>query len=122
MWHPVQKVGCSIQRINDPAARRVLAFFHAAFFSHPAICRASAHQLFLDDRFGAQIGFAHKIACALHGNLKRFNLAEILHKAAARLTGGFDHHVKIRAGLHGSSSFGGCQTAAIRLGCAPRNP
>jgi choline dehydrogenase len=56
MRQAVQKVGCAVQRIDDPATGGVGPLTAAGFLAQPAIGRAARHQLFLDDALGFQVG------------------------------------------------------------------
>jgi hypothetical protein len=103
MRQPVQKVGGAVERINDPAPGRVFARFLAGFLAQPAVRGARAAQFFLDDPFRLSVGLGNEIAGPLGGNLKIFHLAKVLDKRAARLAGGLDHQVEVRAAVHGGT-------------------
>jgi hypothetical protein len=100
MRHAVQEVRGSVERIDDPAPRRVLALLAAAFLAEPAVIGPRAHQLLLQDLLGGDVGAADEIARPLHRDLQVLHLAEILHQAPARLAGGLDHDVEIGGALH----------------------
>ena len=112
MRQPVQEIGCAVQRIDNPAACRVLPCDTAFFLGQPAIGRTRAKQFFLEDFLGCQICAADEIAGTFHRHLQVLDLAEILDKRSAGLAGSLDHDVEICAALHGLAPV--CQGARIR--------
>mmetsp|Transcript_23684 Transcript_23684/g.42285 ORF Transcript_23684/g.42285 Transcript_23684/m.42285 type:complete len:318 (+) Transcript_23684:1126-2079(+) len=106
MGQPVQEICRSVQRIHDPATRRIFARLFAALLGQPAIGRARRAQLFSDDGFGGQICLGHKVTRPLGRDLKVLHLAEVLDQRPACLARGLDHDVKICAADHGVAPKG----------------
>ena len=95
----VQEVDRAVERIDDPAAGRVLALHLGALLAEPAVGRARLGQFVADDLLGLEVGAADEVARALGGDLQVLDLAEIAQEAARRLAGRLDHDVHVGRGL-----------------------
>lgn len=107
MRQAVQEVGGAVQRVDDPAAGRILARLFAGFLADPAIVRPCGAQFFLDDALGLAVGAADEVARALDRDLKVLDLAEVLDEAAARLARGLI--MMLRLALAMAVPFWDCQ-------------
>ena len=96
----MQEIGRAIQRVNDPAAGRILACDFIAFLAQKPISRAGVHQLFFDHCLCGFVGTADKITRSFGADLQVFNLAKILEQTAPCFAGGFHHHVQVCTASH----------------------
>jgi hypothetical protein len=100
MGHAVQEVRRPVERIDDPAPRRVGALDIGAFLAEEPVIGPCAQEFLLQDLLGRPVRAADEIAGPLGRDLQVLHLAEILHQAPPRLAGGLDHDVEIGGALH----------------------
>jgi phosphatidylcholine synthase len=86
MGHAVQEVRGPVQRIDDPAPRRVRALDVGAFLAEKPVIGPRAQKFLLQDLLGGLVGAAHEISGPLGRDLQVLHLAKILHQAAPRLS------------------------------------
>ena len=91
LGNAVQEVGGAVERINDPAVRRVDAFDRAAFFHQKAVFGPRALQFLEQDGLGLAVGGRDEIGRALLRDLQMLDLAKVAAQARSRLARGALH-------------------------------
>ena len=105
----VQKIGGSVERIDDPAVGRVGAGAGTAFLAEESVVGPRLGELLAHDLLGAPVGGRDKVARSLQRDLEVLDLAEIAFEAAAGAIGGLGHDVENCGMLHGA-----CGTVQLR--------
>ena len=91
MRDAVQEVGSAVERIDNEARSRGVAFDDAAFLHQEAPVGPRHLQLVPQCSLSPLIGLGYEIGRALLGNLQVLDLAEIAAQARPRLARGFFH-------------------------------
>ena len=98
----MEKIRRPVQRVDDPAPRRIFTHGFAAFLHHQPIIGPRLLQLGAQNGFGLAVGFRDEIPRPLAGNLELFDLAEIADQRTRGLPRGAFHDINnSRSAAHG---------------------
>src|ERR1700735_2298877 len=103
----VQKIGCAIEWVDDPAMGLIAAFMGADFLAEEAVIGPRLGELFAHDLFGALVGSGDEIARPFERHLQLLDLAEIALEAAAGAVRRFDHDVNDSGMKHSGRRMSG---------------
>ena len=116
MGNPVKKVQGAVERIDDPAMRSVAALSQPTLLAQKAVAWTRLFKRFTQDFLGPPIGRGCEICRPLRDTCRCSTSPKSPAEGAARLVGGFDHHIEKGGAEHDCRMTDvGCQISDVQL-------